>query len=876
MPQASKLSGFFQRKALLRCLIAAIATPFLFSFIFSGVYLPLDGVPPLGIEVHAGNDEPTVWRVDPNSPAADAGMLSGDKIREFNGTRVRQLNDYLIPEQLIVPNSPARISVERDGHQLELVLEPRGSYFTSVTHLNKIAIIFWALLGILELILAATLAFGRPTNGSALAAALFLAALTTINSQSAGLTTAFRGLPFLIKLIIYPIPLLSLEILFFAFVFCACFPRPIFSRPLTWILSALPAAAIYLYLILLNVPLCFGSRPELLFKVGLGVYFESLKVPIVLVLSTYGLAAVAAIVINYRRCDTVERRRIRLMLAGAMIGLASVVPAAIIHDLIYSDLISRSGLISIAFGLLRIVFLVSLVYAVLKHRVFDIPVLLRRSGRYLLVQRGYLIVLTAGGIVITAVFARVLSRAFPAASVFSVPIGAAFGMALVWIGAMVHRRVQVRLDRAFFRSAYDAQQILEEMAEKSRRAITRSELAEVLRVHVYQALRPVRISILLETAHRQLTLFDDSGLQAVTMSADSPELLAITKSGRAVELEPKHWDSSKSDVLRTLQPECLVPIIGRAEGLRGLLALGPKLSEEPYSSEDLRLLQSAAAQAGVALENISLAEDIAERLQAEQVAARELEIARSVQSKLLPEAAPELASLHCVGRCLQARQVGGDFYDFLEYAPGKIGLVLADIAGKGISAALLMANLQAHLRSQRVESSGDIEATLSSVNRLFKKSIEIGSFATLFLGFYDDAVGVLTYANCGHAPPVVMRRDGRVHRLDATATVLGAFSDWQCGVEEVAIEPGDVLVLYSDGITEAENRDGEQFGEARLLELLHGCRDLSADQLLEAIIGSVLDFSDSEQLDDITLVIAQSKAVPKIMRQAASSTHLTQ
>src|SRR5207302_8153895 len=141
----------------------------------------------------------------------------------------------------------------------------------------------------------------------------------------------------------------------------------------------------------------------------------------------------------------------------------------------------------------------------------------------------------------------------------------------------------------------------------------------------------------------------------------------------------------------------------------------------------------------------------------------------------------------------------------------KVGLVLADIAGKGISAALLMANLQAHLRSHRIESASDIQSTLASVNRVFRKSIEVGSFATLFFGFYDDAAGVLSYANCGHAPPVVMRRDGRVHRLEATATVLVAFPDWECGVEEVTIEPGDVVVLYSDGITEAES-NGEQFG----------------------------------------------------------------
>ena len=546
-----------------------------------------------------------------------------------------------------------------------------------------------------------------------------------------------------------------------------------------------------------------------------------------------------------------------------------------IHDLIYSDLISRSGLVSIGFGLLRIVFLACFVYAVVKQKVFAIPVLLQRSGRYLLVQRGYLFVLVTLGISITAFFARELAQHFPAAAALSVPIGAAFGITLVWLGTIVHKRVQLRLDRAFFRSAYDAQQILEEMAEKSRRATSRSELAEILRARIHSALKPVRIAVLLETTPGRLSSFESNG-SPMTLDCKTPSLLALAKSGKPKELEQEDWESGALEGLSDLHAECLVPIIGRAEDLRGLLLLGPKLSEEPYSREDLRLLQSAAMQAGVALENISLAEDIAVRLQTEQIAARELKIARSVQSKLLPDAAPVLNSLQCVGRCLQARQVGGDFYDFLEYAPGKLGLVLADIAGKGISAALLMANLQAHLRSHRVLAPTDIETALASVNRLFRNGIEVGSFATLFLGFYDDMSNVLTYANCGHAPPAVMRRDGRVHRLEATATVLGAFADWRCDVEEVKLEEGDVLVLYSDGITEAENENGEQFGEARLLELLHGCRDLAADQLLETIIGTVLDFSHNQQMDDITLVVAQAKSIPKLLHRAASSSHMTQ
>jgi serine phosphatase RsbU (regulator of sigma subunit) len=366
----------------------------------------------------------------------------------------------------------------------------------------------------------------------------------------------------------------------------------------------------------------------------------------------------------------------------------------------------------------------------------------------------------------------------------------------------------------------------------------------------------------LRNSAERLESFQANASSAISLDAGSLGLKSLGRSGKALELSEADLLRPDLQQLAPLRPEYLVPIVGRMEQLRGLLALGPKLSEEPYSSGDIRLLQSAAAQAGVALENISLAEDIAQRLHSERMAAHELEIARKVQSKLLPGVAPVLTSLECVGRCIQAKQVGGDFYDFIEYGDGKIALVLADIAGKGISAALLMANLQAHLRSHRISSPREIPAALESVNQQFHKSIEVGGFATLFLGFYDDASGLLSYANCGHAPAVVMRRDGKVLRLESTATVLGAFADWHCDVEEVHLGEEDVVVLYSDGITEAENERGDLFGEARLLELLHGCKGLNADQLLSAIIGGALDFSRNQQMDDITLVIAKALAVP--------------
>jgi serine phosphatase RsbU (regulator of sigma subunit) len=309
---------------------------------------------------------------------------------------------------------------------------------------------------------------------------------------------------------------------------------------------------------------------------------------------------------------------------------------------------------------------------------------------------------------------------------------------------------------------------------------------------------------------------------------------------------------------------------GRESKLAGLLLLGARRSEEPYSSEDRRLLASVASQAGVALESIALTEQMAERIEAERRSLHELEMARQVQARLFPQKFPTLRNLEYAGRCIQARQVGGDYYDFLELAPGRVGFVLADIAGKGFSGALLMANLQANLRSQYAMAVDDLPRLLTSVNRLFYESTGDASYATLFFADYDDSTGKLRYANCGHLPALLLPGSPRsqppvspppTKRLSATSTVMGLFDAWQCEIAEIEPAGGDTLVLYTDGVTEASNREGEEFGESRLVQAVASRTHLPLESLLEGVIASVQEFSGgSEQQDDITLVIARRRS----------------
>jgi serine phosphatase RsbU (regulator of sigma subunit)/predicted enzyme related to lactoylglutathione lyase len=249
---------------------------------------------------------------------------------------------------------------------------------------------------------------------------------------------------------------------------------------------------------------------------------------------------------------------------------------------------------------------------------------------------------------------------------------------------------------------------------------------------------------------------------------------------------------------------------------------------------------------------------LAEKLEAERRAAQEVEIAREVQARLFPQILPSLNTLDYAGVCIQAHAVGGDYYDFLHLGPGRLGLVIGDIAGKGMAAALLMANLQANLRSQSAMALNEPERMLQSVNRLFYENTSDNAYATLIFAEYCDTQRRLRYINCGHHPAIVLRHDGRVERLHSTSTVLGFCPDWECTIHDCQLAPGDTLVLYTDGVTEAASCDtGEEFGEDRLIAALERYRDQPASALLASITAEVQQFCPTHQFDDVTLIVAK-------------------
>jgi len=590
------------------------------------------------------------------------------------------------------------------------------------------------------------------------------------------------------------------------------------------------------------------------------------------------------------------RRKSRVIFWGTVVGVLPIVLLRMAQDFAgYQPYFWVDTCVNIVLFLYPL----SVAYSIVKHRVLEIPALLRRSVRYVLVQRGYFLLLFCGALLAILLFARFFSTYFAQNSQYGMALSAVFGVALVWVSGPFVKRGTDRIDRAFFRSSYDARVILQDLAEKTRTVTNRQELARLLELHITGALHPQSLACYLDAGDGNLVAEngpDSRQPPAISLALPKPgfpfrfgarfvlretdTIPASTHFLAELARHGKAWDvplavSGEAGYSAALTPECLVPVLGRKGELIGLLVLGPRLSEEPYSGEDKDLLDSVASHSAIALENIRMAEQIANRLEADRRVAHEMQIAREVQYRLFPQFAPPLTTLEYNGSCIQARDVGGDYYDFLDLgssnrlergatralpaAAWHLAFVLADISGKGIAGALLMANLQANLRSRYALALDDLPRLLKSVNQLFYENTPDDRYATLFFAVYDDHSREMEYANCGHNAPLLFRANGALERLAATSTVIGLFPEWQCITRRVTLAPGDVLVIYTDGVTEANDANGNEFGEGRLAETVRGKLTSPPADILTAIQQAVQNFSAGEQSDDLTLVVARAR-----------------
>jgi sigma-B regulation protein RsbU (phosphoserine phosphatase) len=299
------------------------------------------------------------------------------------------------------------------------------------------------------------------------------------------------------------------------------------------------------------------------------------------------------------------------------------------------------------------------------------------------------------------------------------------------------------------------------------------------------------------------------------------------------------------------------------EKVVGIISLGPKQSEEPFSTTDIRLLDSVAAQTGLALENGRLTAAVAAEVAARAKQTRDIEIARTVQQRLFPQEYPPIPGLDYAGACRAALGVGGDYYDFIPLSPTQLGIAIGDVSGKGVPAALLMATLRAYLRgAQTIHHQPDLTDVMRNLNKLVFESSDANRYATFFYGELDLASRTLTYVNAGHNPPMLFRHaDGgrEALRLDVGGPVVGLMEECNYRQACVTLGSGDVLVAYTDGISEAMNAADEEWGEDRLMDAVRPNRAEAARTLIDRLMVCADAFvAGAPQHDDMTLLIVRA------------------
>ena len=311
------------------------------------------------------------------------------------------------------------------------------------------------------------------------------------------------------------------------------------------------------------------------------------------------------------------------------------------------------------------------------------------------------------------------------------------------------------------------------------------------------------------------------------------------------------------EFLRALDAQVLLPLEGRT-GLMGFATLS-RGAGPAFSDAELRFLGRIGPEIGRGLETAQLVTSISRQAVERARAHRALEVAREVQERLLPEKLPRVPGLDAAAAYRSAEQIGGDYYDIFPIAGGSFCAVIADVSGKGVPAALLMSALRASIHALALEGMSSAPMLAERLNTLLYKASASARYATMFLCVYEPESRSLTYVNAGHNPPLLLRTDGLILRLDRGGLVTGLLPDatYEAGVIELS--PGDLLTAFTDGVSEATNRKGEEWGEesiaAALLELREA-PNLTAGEVVRAILRKLDAFTaNAAQTDDITLLV---------------------
>jgi len=808
------------------------------------------------------------------SPAEKAGLLAGDKIILIDGKKVEDANFLMRSWKQHSPGDTVRMSIDRPGvktvvqvtgvFRLRQSLANEGNieHFASVVR-NSFPVPF-IVVGLIVLFL-------RIEDPIVWMLALLFGSFVAAPSFNNKLSMAPAFLPFAMS---FQSIFLSLVGPFFYFFF-AVFPiRSPIDRRVPW----LKWISIFIGLSFcvrgiqqgrMMLPPPFYAMAGELLSTKITLIFTVLFV-------TLGFCSLG---LNFFFAQTPEvKRKIRVILWGSGVGVAPNILQAIARE--FTGFREPNWLTTLLVISL-FMFPLSFAYAVVKHRVLEIPVLLKRSARYLLVQRGFTLLLSLASIGVVLLFALSISNYLESfaqlTQPFVIALGSGFGVALLWGGTRIHRRVSGTIDKAFFRKVYDAKLILENLASQSAEATDRRELARLLEHSIMEALHPGFLAVYLRRSDNQLeAVFGTIPHELENISPQMPLLVELAKTRQPLEIPLSgQGDGTNNSPFAVLHPECIVPMIGRGGRLTGLLLLGSRLSEESYSNEDKSLLSSVATHAATALENIRLAEEIAEKMESQRKVVQEMEIerrlleadnerktkeleeARALQLSMLPKELPVLPNLDIAVFMKTATEIGGDYYDFDIMPDGTLTVALGDATGHGTKAGMMVVIAKSRFTafSHLPNLLEILEKITHSIKRLNLRSM----FVSMLLMRIKGNTAVLTSA--GMPFPLIYRAATQsVEEVILKGMPLGAFTDFPYEQKELTLSAGDTIILMSDGFPEMFNNKQETLDSSRVKEIFQEVGHKSPQEIIDHLskTGEIWA-SGKMQDDDVTFVVLKVK-----------------
>jgi phosphoserine phosphatase RsbU/P len=541
-----------------------------------------------------------------------------------------------------------------------------------------------------------------------------------------------------------------------------------------------------------------------------------------------------------------SRRRLRVLLFGIALALVPIATVNLLARWMGTSLESLPLWLFIPVLVFLLSFPLTIAYVTVVERALDVGLVIREGVQYALARRGVVLLQLFISVVVILLVAAYGGRM----TFLSRLLLTAVGVAAVLLMGLVAKRLASWIDRRFFREAYSSEQILNQLAESVSSMVELPALLRTVVTRISEALHVSKIAVFLleQQLYRPAFVLGFGPSEQAVLNENSMTIQALTDGLTAM------MTKEEAGLLRRIDSQLLLPL-ARKDRLLGFISLGPRRSEAPYSTSDVDLLRTVASHTALAVENSRLTSAIAAETAEREVINRELTIAREVQQRLFPQKCPQVSGIAYYGTCRPAREVGGDYYDFLELPGNNLGIVVGDVSGKGVPASLLMASLHASLRGQALVAQMSAQSVVENLSRFTYAATQTNRYATFFYSVYDPEKRSLTYVNAGHNPPILLRSLECI-RLEAGGPPVGLLPDATYVQSRIDLKPGDLLALFTDGVSEAMNGADEEWGESNLIEVLRAVRCKEPSEIARATFAAADDFAGTApQHDDMTLLV---------------------